>query len=80
LKGSGQEKDTEDTDSLDKGLIATRAVTLPFAKGGRRNNGRSARGLTEGFLLWNADRGRICDYCGASIWISMARCSHQILS
>jgi hypothetical protein len=77
LNGDSQKKDT---DSLRKGLIATRAETLPFGKSGRRNNRRSARGLTEGFLLWDADRGRICDYCGTSIWISHGRCFHQILS
>jgi hypothetical protein len=49
LNGDSQKKDT---DSLRKGLIATRAETLPFGKSGRRNNRRSARGLTEGFLLW----------------------------
>jgi hypothetical protein len=54
LNGDSQKKDT---DSLRKGFIATRAESLPFGKSGRRNNRRSARGLTEGFLLWELIEG-----------------------
>jgi hypothetical protein len=38
------------------------------------------QGLTEGCLLWDADKGRICNYCGINIdipWLDVLKFFHE---
>jgi hypothetical protein len=52
--------------------------TLPFGKNGRRNNRRSIR--MDRRLLWDANKGRICDYCGINMdipWLDILIFFHE---
>jgi hypothetical protein len=54
---------------------------LSFGKRGERRNNRKSARMNRGlFLLWDAGKGRICDYCGINIdipWLDVLKFFHE---